>query len=226
MSRKIIIGLTLCLGLMLLPGRSEAQVTEIIGIVKGAIKKVITALDLEVQQLQTQTIALQDAQRVVENTMSELKLNDISSWLSQEKGLYQEYYGELAQIKGVISDYERIKQIIQKQTDLVSSYKTAYGLLQQDKHFSSQEVSHMYSVYSGIIQQSVDNLNEIILVLTSLATTMTDAQRWRIIDGAADKIDKNYSDLQRFTQANELVSLQRAKDVNDMDEVKLLYGLQ
>jgi hypothetical protein len=224
MSKSIYVLLTVFL-LMRAPVAANAQVTDIISIVSSAAKKVITALDLEVQKLQTQTIALQDAQRVVENAMSELQLGDISSWLSQEESLYKQYYNELWQIKNVISDYDRIQQIIVKQTALVSEYKAAYGLLKQDSHFSTSEVNHMYQVYSGIIQQSVDNLNAILMAITALVTQMSDAARFKIIDGAAGKIDKNYTDMQQFTQENELISLQRSKSQHEINEVKAIYNL-
>ena len=45
----------------LLPGRSDAQVLDIIGIIDAAVKKVIVATDLEVERMQTETIGAQNA---------------------------------------------------------------------------------------------------------------------------------------------------------------------
>ena len=59
-------------------------------IIKQAIVKVIKAVDLKIQRLQTKTIWLQNAQKVVENTMSKLKLDDITDWVSKQKELYQQ----------------------------------------------------------------------------------------------------------------------------------------
>src|SRR5580704_15345580 len=91
---------------------SKAQVTEIISIVKTAIKKVVEAADLEVQKLQNQTIWLQDAQKTLENTMSALQLTDIASWVQKIKDLYSDYYQELYQVKQIISDYDQVRTII------------------------------------------------------------------------------------------------------------------
>ena len=41
----------------------------------------------------------------------------------------------------------------------------------------------------------------------------------------ADEIDQNYSDLKQFNTQNMLLSLNRAKDANEIDVVKKLYGL-
>ena len=58
-------------------------------IIKEGIKKVIVAVDLKIQRLQTKTIWLQNAQKVVENKMSKLKLKEISDWVQKQKDLYQ-----------------------------------------------------------------------------------------------------------------------------------------
>jgi hypothetical protein len=154
MKRKIfILALGLTLVTVFTPGESDAQVTEIITIVKTIIKKVILALDLEVQWIQNKTIWLQDAQKTLENTMTELKLNDISGWVEKQRKLYADYYNELWEVKNIISDYDKLKQIIQLQEKIVSEYKTSYGLFRQDRHFSAAEIDYMYKVYAGILDK-------------------------------------------------------------------------
>jgi len=222
--KRILAVLVLSIGLSLAPNHSDAQIP-IISIIKAAIKKVIIAIDLEVQRLQTQTIWLQNAQKVVENTMSQLKLTDITGWVQKQKDLYANYYAELWKIKSAIAYYERVKQIIQEQVALVNAYKQAFALFKQDKHFTVQETDYMYNVYSGILDQSVKNLDQIYIVINAFTTQMSDAERLKIIDAAANRIDGNYSDLKEFTNDNIRLSVQRSKDENDLNTVKQLYGL-
>src|ERR1700742_1899196 len=106
--------LALLFCLVLATARSDAQIP----VIGQVITAVIQAIDVGVQKLQTQTIYLQDAQRVVENAMSQLKLNDISSWLQKEKDLYSEYYQELWKVKSYISYYDRVKDIISKEQSI------------------------------------------------------------------------------------------------------------
>src|SRR6202035_2042923 len=84
---------------------SDAQFV-IADIIKLVIKKVINAIDLAVQQAQNKTIILQNAQKEIENVMTQLKLDDISGCLQKQKDLYQEYYNELSQVKEIISGYD------------------------------------------------------------------------------------------------------------------------
>jgi len=223
MKKSILIICIVC-GLTVMPTkRSDAQVLELI---KAAITKVIKALDLQVQRLQTQTIWLQNAQKVVENTMSQLKLGDITSWVQKQKDLYSDYYQELWKVKSIITYYKEVTDIINKQVQLVNSYKQYNNLFKQDKHFTAQELNYMGQVYTGIIEESVKNLDQLYLVINSFSTQMSDAERMALIKSASTRIEQNYTDLQTFNNDNIRISLQRAKEQNDVDVVRKLYGLQ
>lgn len=206
--------------------QAHAQVTEIISIVKTAIKKVVEAADLEVQKLQNQTIWLQDAQKTLENTMSGLQLTDIATWVQKIKDLYSDYYQELSQVKQIISDYDEVKSIISTQERIVSGYNSAHAQFKQDKHFSQSELNYMEQVYSGIITESLKNLDQLLLVVQAFVTQMTDEKRLAIIHAAAQGMQKNYNDLKAFNNQNIELSLQRSTDASDLETVKRLYGLE
>ncbi len=208
----------------ILPGQTYAQdpITEVI---KAGVIKVIKAVDLKIQRLQNETIWLQNAQKLIENKMSELKLTEISEWAEKQKTLYADYFDALWKVKNIVAYYHRIKDVTKKQIALVEEYKKAYGLFKKDPHFSPDEIKYMGNVYTGIIDESVKNLDQLFLVINSFSTQMTDAKRLEIIDGAANQIDKNYDNLKMFNNENMLLSLQRGKSARDIAEVKELYGL-
>jgi len=221
-----IIAIVLCCSLTVMPAsQANATPAAILEIIKSGIKKVIKAVDLQIQRLQNKTIWLQNAQKTLENTLSKLKLDEISDWTERQKTLYKDYFGELAKVKSIISYYQRIREITQKQVRLVEQYQRAWNLLRQDKYFTADELGYMAKVYSGILDESAKNLDQIFLVINSFTTQMSDAKRLEIINAAADQIDVNYYDLTRFNKQNILLSLQRAKENNDVDVVKKLYGL-
>jgi len=211
--------------LLLFSLNSHAQVTEIISIIKAAITKVIKAVDLEVQRMQTETIWLQNVQKELENTMSKLKLDDIAGWVQKQKDLYEEYYNELSTVKQIIADYDKVKKIIELQSRIVSGYQSAYALFKQDKNFSAGEIDYMYKVYSAILDESLKNLDQVLLVVNSFVTQMSDGERLNIIDNAERGIQKNYNDLKEFNNQNVQLSLQRSIENNDVGTVKKLYGL-
>jgi hypothetical protein len=210
----------------LMPGRSDAQVLDIINIINTAVKKVIVAADLEIEQMQTETIDAQNVEKSAQSDMEQSELSGIASWVEQQRELFAEYYQELRQVKNAIATYEEVKEMIDKQARIIAGYQQVYAALSQDKHFSVQEIGHAYAVLTGIASQSAQNIKQLTLVITSLLTQMGDAARLRLIDETGSDIDRNYADLARFSQQNFLLSMQRARDANDIAETRALYGIQ
>jgi conjugation system TraG family ATPase len=204
---------------------ASAQVLEIVDLINDAVKKVIEAADLQVQRLQTQTIALQDAEKALENNMAGDLLGDITDWVQQEEDLYGAYYQELWQVKSALTSYSKAATLIERQVQLVKEEQQDWAAVQQDPHFTVAELNHILAVYSGILNQSARNVKQIGLVIQSFVTQMDDAGRLSIIDQTSGNIDGNFRDLRQFTQENSLLSLQRAKDENDLLTIKALYNL-
>ncbi|GAA4920162.1 hypothetical protein GCM10023313_24930 [Mucilaginibacter defluvii] len=194
-------------------------------VIKLTVKKVIKAIDLKVQRMQNKTIWLQNAQKVLENELSKVKLTEISGWTENQKQLYSGYYTELWKVKSTIAYYQRIKDVTLKQAALVGQYKRAWGLFQKDNHFSPEEINYMQKVYSGILDASVQNLDQILLVINSFKTQMSDAERLELINHASDQLDINYNDLQQFNNQNVRICLQRSRDFADTKSIKELYGI-
>lgn len=197
-----------------------------IPIITTVVKKVIMAMDLQVQRLQNKTIWLQNAQKEVENILSQTKLTEISDWVEKQKDLYGNYFNELWQVKDAIQYYHKIEEITEKQVRLVSEYQSAYNLFKQDEHFTPDEIDYMEKVYTGIIDESLKNLDRLFLVINSFTTQMADEKRMQMINDAGNAIDENYNDLQAFNNENMKLSIQRSKDLNEVNVVKQLYGLQ
>lgn len=205
--------------------KTEAQIP-IAEIIKAGIKKVIVAIDLKIQRLQNKTIWLQNAQKAVENTMSKLKLHEISDWVEKQRKLYADYFDELSKVKEVIATYHRVIDIIDKQTALVNEYKSAWKVFKQDNNFTTDELNYMGNVYTGILNESIKNLDQVFIVVNAFATQMTDAKRIEIINHAADAVDDNLADLRQFNDENKMLSFQRAAEKGDVEVVKKLYGLE
>jgi hypothetical protein len=194
-------------------------------IIQEGVKKVIKAVDLMIQRLQNKTIWLQNAQKVLENKLNELKLTEIAEWTEKHRKLYQDYYEELWKVKNTIAMYQRVRQVMDKQVRIVDEYRRCWNIVQNDDHFTKSELEYMYKVYSGIMEESVKNLDQILIVINSFKTQMSDGKRLEIIEEAADQIDQNYFDLRDFNTQNMLLSINRAKDVSEIEVVKKLYEL-
>lgn len=203
---------------------ANAQVA-VLEVIKAGVKKVIKAVDLKVQRMQNETLWLQNAQKVMENQLSKLKLGEIATWSEKQRTLYAKYYTDLWKVKTAISYYHRIKEITNKQVFLVDEYRNAWAMAQKDDNFNPQERQYMFDVYTGILKESAKNIDQILLIVNSFKTQMTDAERLVLINKAADRIDQNFRDLKQFNSQNILLSLQRSKTKQEINKIQNLYGL-
>mgnify|MGYP000955667779 FL=1 len=217
--KKLIIVLALFFSM-----QSQAQFP-IAEIIKAGIKKVIVAVDLKIQKLQNKTIWLQNAQKTLENALSKTKLTEISGWVERQRKLYDDYFQELRKVKTALTYYHRIKDIIENQLAMVKEYKAAWALFRQDRNLTADELEYMSEVYTGILGESVKAIDQLLMVVNAFATQMSDAARMKIINTAADELEKGFMDLKEFNNQNKLISLQRAAAKGEIEYVKRLYGL-
>lgn len=210
--------------LVALPTGANAQLA-IAEVIKAGVKKVIKAIDLKVQRLQNETIWLQNAQKVMENQLSKLKLEEISDWTEKQRALYAEYYESLVKVKSVIATYKKVRDLAGTQAAILQEYRWAWSLFQKDKHFSAGELLHMGEVYQGILKASVDNLDQVFVVINSFKTQMTDAARMKLIDEAARAMEQNFSDLREFNNQQITLSISRAKSILETKSLKELYDI-
>jgi hypothetical protein len=222
---KIVLPVSMLVVLIALPEQKADAQFVISTVLNQTVGKIIRAIDLEVQKAQNQTIWLQNAQKAVENQLHQMKLTQIAGIGKQQTDLFSKYYNELYTVKSVIMDYEQIKNITLEQEALVREYQSAWSITRQDKHFNASELQYISSVYSGILQASIRNLDQLSSIISSFKTQMTDGKRMELINQTSRHIDENYSDLKQFNNQNIILSLQRANDENDIQSTKNLYGI-
>lgn len=219
----VMMGLSLCC--MLTPIQKVQAQDPILEIIRQGIKKVIVAVDLKIQRLQNKTIWLQNAQKTLENAMSKLHLDDISDWVERQRVLYADYFEELRKVKMALTYYQRVRDIISKQVQLVNEYKAAWALFKQDKNFTPDELDYMFGVYTGMMDESVKHIDQLFLVINAFVTQMSDAKRLEVINTVAANVEQTLMDVKEFNEENKMISLQRATEKNEMEYVKKLYGL-
>jgi hypothetical protein len=223
--KKLLATSVMGLCMMVLPVNETKAQIPIADIIKAAVKKVIKAMDLQIQRLQNKTIWLQNSQKTLENKMSKLKLNEIKDWVEKQRKLYADYFKELWKVKAALAYYQRVKDIIERQTMMVKEYKGAWALFRQDKNFTPDEIEYMQNIYSGMFDESLKNLDQLFLVINAFATQMSDAKRLEIINTVADNLEQQFTDLREFNTQNRMLSIQRASELGEIDYVRRLYGI-
>ena len=189
----------------------------IIEIIRQGVKRAIKAVDLKIQRLQNQSIWLQNAQQVLENTLSKLKLSQIAEWTDKQREQYQKYYQELSQVRSWISQYSRLKEMTERQISLVKEYQRVWTIIRSAEVYSTEELEFMARVYNGMLDESFRSVEQLSQVVRSFSLDMSDAARLTLINQAADRLQVNYNDLRRFNTENLLLGLQREHQQREID---------
>ena len=217
-----ILGLMSSIGLVNRPVHAQLGIVEII---RQGIKRVIKAVDLKIQRLQNQAIWLQNAQKILENNLSKLKLSEIASWTDRQRLQYQQYYEELSQVKSLITQYQRLREISERQVNLIKEYQRVWHIIKSGDLYSPEETEFMAGVYGGMLDESLRNVDRIAGIIGSFSLQLSDAARLDLINQAADELQENYDDLRKFNTENMLLGLQREKETRELKQLKWLYNL-
>jgi hypothetical protein len=108
---------------------------------------------------------------------------------------------------------------------MVNEYKAAWALFRQDKNFTKEELDYMYSIYTGMMDESLKGIDQLFLVVNAFATQMSDAKRLEIINAVSNNLEQQFVDVRDFNNQNKMLSLQRSAEKGEIEYVKRLYGL-
>jgi DNA repair ATPase RecN len=139
--------------------------------------------------------------------------------------LHQLFLNGLLQVSPAIQKYKRIADIISGQLQIVKEYKTAWNHFKEDKNFSVDELDYLQRVYSNLVNESLKNLDDLITVVTAGTLRMSDDERLKVIDKIFEQVTDQLSFLRSFNNSTALLSLQRAKEQDDVDVSRKLHNV-
>ncbi|MDD2305013.1 MAG: TerB family tellurite resistance protein [Prolixibacteraceae bacterium] len=151
------------------------------------------------------------------NTIKDLSQGNFS--------LHKTFLDALMEVSPTVKKYKRVADIINYQVILVKEYKSAFNRFKQDNNFNQQELVYLSRVYENLFKQSLNNLDNLATIITANKLRMSDDER-------LDAIDKIFADMQDkllflryFNNNTTVLALQRAKERNDANTMRLVYGI-
>lgn len=152
--------------------------------------------------------------------------NSVKGVAQGNYSLHQAFLDGLMVVSPTVRKYPRVADIINDQTMLVSEYKSAYGSFRQDKHFNPDELSYMADVYNNLVNQSLQNLDELTMVMADNKLRMSDNERLQAIDRMYATGHEQLVFLRQFNEHTQDLAVARAKEVNDKQTLQKLYGIE
>lgn len=137
--------------------------------------------------------------------------------------LHETFIDGLMLVNPEVKKYHKVAGIITSQSAIVNEYKSAFNRFRAAGTFNEQEISYLSKVYGQLFDQSVDNLDNLLTIITASQLRMSDDERLQAIDLIfADTQDK-LSFLRDFNSKASLLNLQRKKEKNDIQTLQKIY---
>ncbi|PZX51508.1 hypothetical protein LV84_03665 [Algoriphagus ratkowskyi] len=149
----------------------------------------------------------------------------ISTIASGNFTLHEAFLDGLLQINPTVKNYHKVAEIISFQMKLVKDYKSAFTKFKTSGQFTANEISYLSKVYGNLFQSSLQQLDELTLVLATGTLRMTDEERLTAIDQIHIDIQEKLHFLTAFNQETTVMAIQRSLEAQEVTEMQMLYNL-
>jgi hypothetical protein len=162
---------------------------------------------------------MKDGYQIIHKGYSNIK--DISSG---NFNLHKTFLDGLMEVSPAVKEYSRIADIINYQIRIVKLYKDAFNHFKADKNFTIDEINYIGKVYINLFNESVKNLDELVMVITAGKLRMSDDERMQAIDKIYSNIEDQFSFLKDFNNSTSYLSLQRQSEQIQIDMSRKILG--
>ena len=183
----------------------------------------------EIQQLLLNVEKLAQLKKILSNMKKGYEIvssgyNTIKDISKGNFNLHESFLDALMQVSPTVRKYQKIGEIIIFQTQLVKEYKSAFRRFDASNLFNANEIKYMGNVYSNLFNKSLQNLDELIMVITAGKLRMSDDERINAIDRIYNDMGDKLVFLRTFNKENNVLAVQRGREVVDTRVSKKLNG--
>ncbi len=140
--------------------------------------------------------------------------------------LHKVFLDGLMQVSPAVRQYRRVADIINYQVLLVREYKQAFSRFKSAGVFSVEEIAYISDVYTGLFNRSLENLEDLLTVITASRLRMSDEERLQEIDSIFKDMEDKLVFLRDFNNSTGVLSLQRHKERIEVQRMKAIEGIR
>lgn len=149
------------------------------------------------------------------------KVKDIASG---NFSLHEVFLDGLMVVSPQVKKYRRVTDIISAQKNIVAEYKAALGAFRGADVFNVSELDYLGNVYASLFDASLQNLDDLAMVITSSKLRMSDEERLRAIDRIFLNVSDKLEFLRDFNRGAVVLFHQKQKERREIEQLKMYYG--
>jgi hypothetical protein len=183
-----------------------------------------TQIKYLLQQIAANEIYIQYLQKGYK--IAESGLTTINDIKHGDFNLHNDFFTSLKKVNPKIKGLAKVADIIAFQLQIVREARSALQHIRASDQFTSTEVTYLQNVFNHLLDECSKDINDLLMVITSGETEMTDDERIK-------RIDKIYADMQdklsfsrSFGSGAAILAMQRSQEETDVRVSKKLNGVK
>jgi len=137
--------------------------------------------------------------------------------------LHSVFLDGLMLVSPEVKKYRKVVDIITYQKRIISEYESAFKQFKATNNFNSLEIDYLGRVYKNLFDQSIDNLDQLVMIITSSKLRMNDEERLKAIDRIFEDTEDKLVFLRSFNSQALGLSLQRERERADIRQSLSLF---
>jgi hypothetical protein len=126
--------------------------------------------------------------------------------------LHQEFFNSLRRVNPAIANWSRVGEIINLQINIVKRVKESNDFLKQSSEFTKQERDYFFGVLKKIAEESVADIDELIVIITADGLVMKDDERIKRIEMLYGGMGGRLEALLAFQSEIKLLEMRRMQE--------------
>jgi hypothetical protein len=152
-------------------------------------------------------------------------LNTVENVKNGEFNLHKDFFSYLNNVNPAIANSAKVADIIAYQVFIMRQLNSVNRYCRNNKQFTPEEVRYVGDVYTNMLVLCDANLAELLSIIRSNKTKMTDDERL----GRIDWLHEDMLDKQRFVKSFDrdvrYIGLNREHEQLELDALAVNYGL-
>lgn len=138
--------------------------------------------------------------------------------------IHKQFMDGLLAVSPSVRNYQKIALIVSRQKDILRENKAALSLFRSFDIFSVTHLQYIEAVYDRLVDRSLKDMDELLMVITANQLRMNDAERITAIDRIYSSVSDQLSFLRHFNVSTKVLADQKLKNKKDMEALQQLHG--
>lgn len=138
--------------------------------------------------------------------------------------IHDAFLNGLYAVNPTIRNYKKIPYIIQFQKFIAYESKRAFNQFKTDPNLTYREIKYLESMYGYLLKQSLRNLDELLMIITSTRLGMNDDERLIALDRIYLDLENKVVFIKMSNSSTQMLLLQRARETRQINTVRKLHG--